>query len=241
VYGNEDYNNGFLGAVGVLMALENRTHTGKGDYLECPQVHSSLFTTSEHFLDADRKTVYGLRMDPHQMGFSALDRLYQTPGDGWICIACSSDANFKALCNGIGQPQLANDPRFKSPRARTQNNTELAAILEPFFAALSKEEAFAKLDAAGAAIEIAADDHWLPDFLKNSTWGEQTGRVVEHLQSMHGHIREVGIVTRLSATPALRKGPAPRFGEHTREILRELDYSSDQIETLIAGKKVLSN
>lgn len=240
VWGNEDYNNGFLGAVGVLMALENRARTGKGDYLECPQVHSSLFTTSEHFLDAQRKTVYGLRMDKEQMGFSALDRLYRTGDDGWMCIACESDANFHALCSGIGQPQLADDPRFATARARTANDAALLEILVPWFAGLSRTDAFARLDAAGAAVEIAADDHWLPDFIEKSPWGEATGRVFDQPQSIHGHIREVGIVNRLFGTPALHKGPAPHLGEHTREILRELGYADAQIETLIAGRKVLA-
>lgn len=50
VFGNEDYNNGFLGAAAILMALENRAEKGGvGEYIECPQLHSSLWTTSEHF------------------------------------------------------------------------------------------------------------------------------------------------------------------------------------------------
>ena len=240
VYGNEDYNNGFLGAVGVLMALQNRAKTGKGDYLECPQVHSSLFTTSEHFLNANRETVYGLRMDKDQMGFNALDRLYQTADDRWICIASTSDAHFAGLCKGIGQAELAHDPRFATAKARSQNDAQLLDILQPYFAAHSAEDAFKALDAAGAAIEIAADDHWLPDFLEKAEWAETHGHVFDQPTSMYGHIREVGIVNRLSKTPAVRKGPAPQFGGHTREILAELGYSSEQIDSLISGKQVLS-
>ena len=64
-FGNEDYNNGFIAAVAAMMGLEARDAgtkdgLGLGQYVECPQLHSSLWTTSEHFLDNNMKPVYGL-------------------------------------------------------------------------------------------------------------------------------------------------------------------------------------
>jgi crotonobetainyl-CoA:carnitine CoA-transferase CaiB-like acyl-CoA transferase len=149
VFGNEDYNNGFLSAAGILMALERRAETGRGDYMEAPQLHSSLWTTSEHFLDADRQVVYGFRLDKDQAGFNALDRIYRTR-DGWLCVCCRQDDRFAALAFAIGQPGLPQDPRFADPRARSAHDAELLALLTPFFAARSSADAFAALDAAGA-------------------------------------------------------------------------------------------
>ncbi len=77
-FGNEDYNNGFVAAVMAMMGLEARDQGAGGQYVECPQLHSSLWTTSEHFLDSEMKPVYGLRLDQQQQGFNALDRIYQT-------------------------------------------------------------------------------------------------------------------------------------------------------------------
>lgn len=237
VFGNEDYNNGFFGAIGVLMAIESRYRTGKGDYLECPQLHSSLFTTSEHFLDADRRPVYGMRLDKEQMGFNALDRLYRTKDGKLLCIACRGDARFAALARAIDRPELVDDPRFGDPRARSENDAELAAILVPFFAGLDASEAFARLDAAGAACEIARDVSWFDTFFWED-WTEKTGRVIEDRNSIYGHVRMIGLLNRLSRTPGIRKGSAPRLGEHTRAILEELGYSPDRIRTLIDTKKV---
>jgi crotonobetainyl-CoA:carnitine CoA-transferase CaiB-like acyl-CoA transferase len=234
VFGNEDYNNGFLGAVAVLMALESRYRTGLGDYVECPQLHSSLFTTSEHFLDAEKKVVYGLRSDKGQTGFDALDSIYKTT-DGWICICCRQDKRFAALMRAIGREELIADPRFATARARSAADAALRDVLAPVFAGQSSAAAFARLDAAGAACEIVREDSWVQAALWED-WALATDRVFDVPDTMYGHIREFGLATRLSATPGVRKGPAPRLGEHTRAILAEAGYAAAEIERLIERK-----
>jgi crotonobetainyl-CoA:carnitine CoA-transferase CaiB-like acyl-CoA transferase len=234
VFGNEDYNNGFLGAAGILMALENRENTGRGEYVECPQLHSSLWTTSEHFLDADMKPVYGFRLDKEQQGFNALDRMYKT-ADGWVCICCRDDQRFAVLMRAIGQPELADDPRFRTPRDRTAEDAALKALITPFFTDKTSAEAFALLDAAGAPAEIVAETQWVDEALWFD-WMVETNRVVENFDSMYGHVRELALFNRLSKTPGFAKGSAPRLGEHTRSILTEVGYSSAEIDDLIARK-----
>jgi crotonobetainyl-CoA:carnitine CoA-transferase CaiB-like acyl-CoA transferase len=234
VFGNEDYNNGFLGAAAVLMAIENRYRTGRGDYVECPQLHSSLWTTSEHFLDADKKVVYGLRLDKEQTGFDALDRIYRTR-DGWLCISCRQDDRFAALAKAIGRPELTSDQRFATPRDRSANDGALRPILGEFFARLSSAEAFERLEAAGAPCEIVREKSWVQEVFWED-WAVNSNRVFEEFGSMYGHVRELGLMNRLSATPGVRKGPAPRLGEHSRELLAEAGYSPTEIDDLIERK-----
>jgi crotonobetainyl-CoA:carnitine CoA-transferase CaiB-like acyl-CoA transferase len=237
VLGNEDYNNGFLGAVAVLMAVENRYRTGHGDYVECPQLHSSLFTTSEHFLDAERRVVYGLRLDKDQTGYNALDSIYRTT-DGWVCIACRTDERFAALARGVGREDLPGEARFRTARDRAVNDAALREILTGFFAAQTSAGAFARLDGAGAPCEIVRQTSWVQEVL-HEDWAARTGRVFEEKDSMYGHVREFGLFSRLSATPGVRKGPAPRLGEHTRQILAEAGYSSAETDGLISRKVAL--
>jgi crotonobetainyl-CoA:carnitine CoA-transferase CaiB-like acyl-CoA transferase len=235
VFGNEDYNNGFLGAAAVLMAVENRYKTGKGDYVECPQLHSSLWTTSEHFLDAEDRVVYSMRLDQGQTGFSALDRIYPTT-DGWVCICARDDAGFAALANAIGQSALASDQRFATSTDRTLNDAALGEIIAPFFEGKTKADAFAILDTAGAPVEIVYDRNWAKEVL-HEPWAEATNRVFEDKASIYNHIREFGLFNRLSATPGIKRGSAPRLGEHTRDILTEAGYSAEAIEDLI-GRRI---
>lgn len=228
--GNEDLYNGLLGAVGMLTALEGRARKGRGDYFECPQLNSSIFTTAAHFLDADDKCVYGMRLDAEQCGFNALDRIYQCT-DGWVCIACRDDASFAALAKAIGQPNLAGDARFADPVARSQNDNELLEILKPFFAARTKADAFAALDAAGAPAEIVREQNWMNEFLHEG-WAQASGRVFEDKQSIKGHIKVIGHLAHLDGTPGVRKGSAARLGEHSEQILAELGYSPARIAEL---------
>jgi crotonobetainyl-CoA:carnitine CoA-transferase CaiB-like acyl-CoA transferase len=238
VFGNEDYNNGFLGAIGMLMALERRAVSGRGDYLECPQLHSSLFTTSEHFLDAERKPVYGMRLDKEQMGFNALDRLYRSKDGKFVCISCRADDRFQALARALGKPELINDARFASARARSMNDAALLALLTPAFAAMNAEEAFAKLDAAGAACEVARESGWIEEIFF-ADWAEKSGRVIEDKNSIYGHVRMLGVLNRLSANPGVRKGSAPRLGEHTRELLTELGFSPGEVQGWLDRRVVI--
>lgn len=224
-FGNEDYNNGFLAAAAAMMGLENRDEkiarggTG-GEYVECPQLHSSLWTTSEHFLDSGMKPVYGLTLDKEQQGFNALDRIYKT-SDGWVCIACRQDDRFARLAAATG--------------AVRGDDAATKAHLDAWFAARTSEEAFAALDAAGAPAEVVCETMWIDEAL-HFDWLEASGRVLDNRTSMYGHIREFGLFNQLSLTPGKASGDGPRLGEHSAELLAEVGYSPQEISDLIARR-----
>jgi len=238
VFGNEDTNNGLLGACALLMALEARSRSGKGDYVECPQLHSGLVSTSEHFLDADGDTVWGMRMDKAQQGFNALDRIYKSQ-DGWICISCRADDAFASLARAIGRPDLPQDPRFATSIARSSNDAELLRLLEDFFAPRSKQDAFGLLDSVGAPAEIVEEADQIGRLL-HEEWPRKSGRVFEYRKSIAGHIKVFGLVSQLEDTPGTDKGPAAELGRNTDEILRELAYAELEIQQMKLARAVLS-
>jgi crotonobetainyl-CoA:carnitine CoA-transferase CaiB-like acyl-CoA transferase len=233
VLGNEDLYNGMAGAVAVLMAVQHRTRTGRGQYLENPQLHSSLFVVGEHATDAEREPLPAHELDADQTGWSPLYRLYRT-SDGWICLACFGDRAFGRLCAALGLPDAASDPRFASQQARDANAGELAELLAGTFAQLSTENAQAVLDEHQVPAEAPAADPVMPELLWEE-WALDDQRVFEHHHPEHGWIREVGLVVRLSDTPGLNKGTSPRLGQHSAEILAELGYDDEEQAALLTG------
>ncbi len=231
VMGNEDLYNGFIGAVSVLMALLHRQNTGQAQYIESPQLHSSLFVRTEMAADGDGNPVYGTELDADTTGWSPLYRLYRT-ADGWIAIAVFGDAKFARLAAALGHPEWARDPAFATEAARQEHAAELASKLEDAFGRVGTDEAFGELESAGVPVEIPREDPAMPELLWEE-WITDTGQVVEHHHPEYGWCREVGLTLHLSDTPGAVRGPSPMLGQHTRQILDELGYTSDDIDSML--------
>src|SRR5690625_4488018 len=232
VIGNEDLYNGFLGAVATLMAILNREAGCGGQYVESPQLHSSLFVLSQHAADTTGELVSAHCLDATQSGCSPLPRIYRTT-DGWIAIAVAGNRRFTQLGSALGSKELTEDPRFASEFDRRNNAEALESVLEKSFASMTTEEARERMRNYDVPAEVPLDFPLMPELLWEE-WMIDSGRVIEHHHPEYGWCREVGIPVRLSATPARFRGPSPSLGRDTRDILAELGYTEDAINELTA-------
>jgi crotonobetainyl-CoA:carnitine CoA-transferase CaiB-like acyl-CoA transferase len=226
--GNEDPGNGLLGAAATLMALLHRQQTGRGQYVENPQLNATM-THVEHIVRTASGEVLGAgRVDLLQRGIDPLDRLFET-SDGWLVVVAPSDTDARRLANALGVP-FTDDERFATWRARREHEYELGVLLDATFATRPKSEWLPILRDAG----IAAAEPLPPQnatFLRDPEH-QRSGRAAQVPDAQDGQVREVGTLYRVSDADLPPHRLAPELGADTGEILRSVGYSRTRINEL---------
>jgi crotonobetainyl-CoA:carnitine CoA-transferase CaiB-like acyl-CoA transferase len=226
--GNEDPGNGLVGAIGALMAVLHRTRSGKGQLVENPQLNAAM-THMSHIVRRTDGTVLGAeRLDPLQRGLSALDRLYET-SDGWICVVAMRDEEISGLERATGVVIL-DDDRFATHAAREEHAYELADPLENAFAGATTAEWMRRLQAEGVP-SMVPRPYNNERFLRDPD-NRTNRRVAEVAHPVHGHVRELDQLIRVSHASVPDHRLAPGLGEHTDQILGWLGYRAEQISAL---------
>jgi crotonobetainyl-CoA:carnitine CoA-transferase CaiB-like acyl-CoA transferase len=229
--GNEDPGNGLLGAVGVLMALLERTRTRKGELIENPQLNATMSHVQHIVRQADGSVVGAEQLDPMQYGIAAVDRLYQT-SDGWICVVARRDEEIAGLGKVLGADLLA-DERFATVIARAANDEALGELLEPLIGARTTAELVADLRALDVPVAVPVAERNNHAFM-NDPENRRTGRVAEAVHASRGKVRELAVLVRVSDAEVPPHRAAPELGQHTDQVLAEVGYTTDKIAALRA-------
>ena len=216
----------------ILAALDHRRRTGEGQHVDQSQVECSLQFLAPHLLDAQ---VNGRALDrvANDHPSMAPHGVYPAAGDDeWIAIAARDDGDWRRLCDVIGRPELASDPRFVSIEGRRRDRAEIDAAVAAWTRTLPGPEAEARLQRAGVPAHVvfgsvaAAADPQLQarrHFLR-----------VPH--SVHGEVPVESSRAELERTPARVERAGPMLGEDTDFVLRELlGYSSAEVDRLRAS------
>ncbi len=148
--------------------------------------------------------------------------------DGWIVIGGAKQKFWEHLCEVVGEPELAADPRFATMAARDEHRDELVPILEEIFARRSVQEWLELLVPAGIP---AARVNTVPEALEEAQ-AVARGAVVEHEHPALGTVRTIRTALRVSDGERAR-ARGPFRGGHTGEVLSELcGYSPERIAEL---------
>ena len=233
-FGNEDYYNGLLGACACLLGVIHHERTGEGQMVECPQLHSSVFTTSELYKRDGRYESVLPTLDHGQYGWSAGYRIYQCL-DAWICVTCVTDAQFVALVEAVVPDEQRATLDADDVSATADVTGPAALLLEYHLVERFVGEWTELLEAAGVPVEAVRDESWMnrDAFLDPEMLAD--GHVYAFDHPVHGGIRIVGDLVRMDRQAPARKGRAPLHGEHTREVLAELGYADAEVDTLVDG------
>jgi crotonobetainyl-CoA:carnitine CoA-transferase CaiB-like acyl-CoA transferase len=216
-----DIATGLFSAIGILMALQERTRSGQGQYLDMTLHDCGMALLHPHaanyFLSGKRPVATG---NPHP-NLAPYSKFRTRTCE--IFVAAGNDPAFRKFCEFLGMPEMAEDPRFATNGARVTNRDALTEVLEARFAEEDGHDLTRRMLQAGLPAgpvrhvdEAMAAPHTLH----------------RQMVTTLGGYRGLGTPIKMSRTPGGTRAAPPRFAEHTEEVLCRHGFGAEEIAAL---------
>jgi crotonobetainyl-CoA:carnitine CoA-transferase CaiB-like acyl-CoA transferase len=230
-----DINAGILAALGIVSAYVHKLRTGEGQFVETSLMEAAIQQT---YWQA--AIFFATGKSPVATGSAhVLTAPYQAfrASDGYVNIGGANQANWERIADVLGHPEWREDARFRTNSDRMANLPALVAAMETVLATRTMAEWVEAFDKAGVP---AGPVHSMEAALTHPQMLAR-GMVVEQQHPRAGTVRALGSPIKFSATPGDTGAAAPLLGQHTREILREFDYSDAEIDALLRAGAVAAS
>ena len=230
-----DIMGGMFGVIGIMSALRQREHTGRGQ-----QVMAALYETTVHMVAQHmmQYVVTGVPTQPMPQvprAWAVYDS-FQTKDGESVFIGIVSDTQWKIFCEAFKQKDLYKDPDLKTNAKRVEARARIMPILNSLFCSMTKADLMAECERIGLPFAPVVKPHELFDDV--------------HLRESRG-LLDVrlpdGRQTKVPALPVTMGGhrteirqDLPRIGQHSREILFEVGFREEEIELMISTGVILA-
>jgi succinate---hydroxymethylglutarate CoA-transferase len=210
-----DFAAGLYASYSIVAATYKASRTGVGAYIDCSMLGAVLgiaaLQHSEYFCTSVPPRRLG-SAHPQNAPYQGFDA-----ADGSFVVAAGNQELWHELCVAVGNPDLENDPRFRTQELRAKNQLQLAGLLQSVFAERRRAEWLSSLDARGIPCapvndfsEIFADPH--VDFMG----------LVHDLQLPNAvKMKTVGFPVSMTGYSFGIQRPPPPLGKHTEEVFGE--------------------
>jgi crotonobetainyl-CoA:carnitine CoA-transferase CaiB-like acyl-CoA transferase len=213
-----------MAAVGVMAALHERGRSGEGQAVDISMTDGSMawlaMVVGGYFAGGEVP-----RRGEGQLSGGLLCYFPYEASDGWISCGALEPKFWAAFCNGVGRPELI-EVQFEPP------GSDAWGQVAEVFRSRSREEWRAFNDERDCCIEPILD----LDEALGSELTRAREMVVEVDQPGIGPVRQLGLPVKLGRTPGDPTRPAPAFGEHTEQVLRELGYGDEEVAALLESR-----
>jgi crotonobetainyl-CoA:carnitine CoA-transferase CaiB-like acyl-CoA transferase len=212
-----DYIAGLHGAYGAVMALMAREKTGRGQVIDAA-LYESAFNFMEVWIGAFQKTGFVPDRTGSRLIGSTPNNLYPTADGSYIHITAMAESLFRRLCGAMGQPELADDPRFARHSARNENHEALDAIIADW----TRQHPLADLEAKMEKVSVPATRIFTVEDIFNDPHYKARRSIIEAPDQHLGTVAMPTVVPRLSDTPGTVRHAGRDIGQDSRAVLREV-------------------
>ncbi len=220
-----DMTGALYATIAILAALRKRDTTGLGAHLDVSLFNGMLMLQQLNlagFLNSGTLPERSGSAAPYAAPNEALPT-----SDGWIMVAAYQEDRWRRLCAVIGQPELADDPRFSDNASRVAERPALLGVLGPAFRSRTSAEWRTMLEAVDILAAPVAD---FTDVTASDAY--RAGGVEITIGHAHaGTFRMPGFAIGEQTHPP--SGPPPQVGEHSRMLLNRFGFTTDEIDALI--------
>lgn len=204
-------------AIGILIALHNRDYTGFGQMIDVSLVDamvSSLITINMRYLNGN--------LLPHRTG-NRYENSYPYDAfktkDGYIAFAATYDRQFRRLCECIGHPEYADDPRMCTLEKRIENHDMIKEAIEEWTVTMKTKDLVDLMHADKLAVSEVKS---IKEVTEDPHIAGVRNMFLEMDHPVAGKVRITNNAIHLSEYPSEVRIPSPTLGQHTEEVLKEM-------------------
>ena len=215
------------GVIGALLALHHVKSGGKGQVVDVA-LYESVFNVMESLLPEYDAQGYVRERSGSALPGIAPSNLYPCSDGAYVLIAGNADSLYRRLMTAIGREDLRDDPALAKNDGRAAQMERIDAAIAQWTSRRTQEDVLKEMQIAEvpagriySAADIAADPHFAA-----------RGMLVDTIAGDGEPLKVPGVVPKLEGTPGALRTPAPKLGEHTEEVLREIGFTSTQIGDL---------